>query len=297
MQLALRILRAPALMVILWLLLVQICGAQTHVVLKDKSGKPLQVGVQLYSVREDCVKDLPGVLEALAKMGYTGVEFAGYYGRTAPELRKLLDQNGLKCYGTHVDMNAIQGGNLDKTVAFCKGLGCKLIVVPWLPEQRRNSRVTILETAKLFDEAARHVAKDGMLLGWHNENYEFKPIEGQTIWETFWANSGKTTVMEFDTGNALSAGEQAAPYLIKYPKRVVAVHLKDYSATNPNALLGEGDEHWNEVIPILKEKTATRWFIIEQESYGDPPLVCVEKCLRNFEKLWTETPVKRAKRE
>ena len=70
------------------------------------------------------------------------------------------------------------------------------------------------------------------------------------------------------------------------------VVLKDHSTTNPKALLGEGDEHWNEVIPILKQKTTPRWFIIEQESYGEPPLVCVEKCLRNFERLWTETPQK-----
>jgi sugar phosphate isomerase/epimerase len=94
--------------------------------------------------------------------------------------------------------------------------------------------------------------------------------------------------MEFDTGNALSAGEQAAPYLLKYPEKVYAVHVKDFSATNKNALLGEGDEHWAEVIPILKNKTAAKLFIIEQESYGEPPLVCVEKCLANFKKLWAE---------
>jgi sugar phosphate isomerase/epimerase len=292
MQLALRLLGTAVLTAVLCLRLVQSCGAQTHVVLRDKSGKPLQVGVQLYSVRDDCAKDLPGVLGALVKMGYTGVEFAGYYGRTAADLRKLLDQNHLKCYGTHVEVAALQGDNLEKTVAFCKELGCPFIVVPWLPEQRRNSRAAILETARFFDDAAKRAAKDGMILGWHNEDYEFKPVEGATIWDTFWANSGKTVAMQFDIGNALSAGDQAAPYLMKYPKRVISVHLKDYSAANPNALLGEGDEHWNDVIPILKEKTATKWFIVEQESHAEPPLVCVEKCLRNFEKLWTETPLR-----
>jgi sugar phosphate isomerase/epimerase len=282
----------PLLTALLCLLLTPNCGAQTHVILKDRSGKPLKIGVQLYSVRTDCAKDLPGVLAALSKMGYTGVEFAGYYGRTAADLRALLDQNHLQCYGTHVDLNALQGGNLEKTATFCKELGCPMIVVPWLPEPRRNSRAAILETAKFFDDTAKQLAKEGLILGWHNENYEFKTIEGETIWQTFWANSGKTVAMQFDIGNALDAGEQAAPYLLKYPKRVVSVHMKDHSTTNRTALLGEGDEHWNEVIPILKHKVAPRWFIVEQESYGEPPLVCVEKCLRNFEKLWTDPALK-----
>jgi len=287
-----RFLRASPLAAVLCLFLTGICGAQTHVVLKDRSGKPLQVGVQLYSVRNECAKDLPGVLEAVAKMGYTGVEFAGYHGRTAAELRKMLDQNHLQCYGTHVDLNALQGDNLEKTAAFCKELGCKFIVVPWLPEAKRNSRATVLETAKFFDETAKRLAKEGLILGWHNENYEFKPIDGENIWQIFWANSGKTVAMQFDIGNALDAGEQAAPYLLKYPRRVVSVHLKDHSTTNSKALLGEGDEHWNEVIPILKKQATPRWFIVEQESYGEPPLVCIEKCLRNFEQLWTETAQK-----
>ena len=59
--------------------------------------RKLLIGLQLYSVRDDCAKDLPGTLKAVAKMGYSGVEFAGYYGRTAQELRRMLDENGLKC--------------------------------------------------------------------------------------------------------------------------------------------------------------------------------------------------------
>src|SRR6185369_12653319 len=87
-------------------------------VLKDKNGKPINIGLQLYSVRNDCAKDLPGVLKAVAKMGYTGVEFAGYHGRTAQELRQLLDENHLECYGTHIGLETLTGDNLDKTIEF-----------------------------------------------------------------------------------------------------------------------------------------------------------------------------------
>ncbi len=288
MSLDLRRFSTACLTALLCVCRIQGLAAQT---LKDKAGKPLQIGLQLYSVRADCARDLPGVLKAVAKMGFTGVEFAGYHGRSAQELRQMLDEDKLKCYGTHLDLNALLGDNLDKTIEFCRVLGCKFLVVPWLPEERRNSRKTILETAQLFNEIAKKLASHGMILAWHNENYEFQPIEGEVLWDTFTANTDKDVALQFDTGNALSAGEQAAPFLLKYPARVLSVHLKDYSATNRNALLGEGDEHWNEVLPILKTKTATRWFIIEQESYGEPPLVCVEKCLRNFEKMWNGQPL------
>ncbi len=260
--------------------------------LRDEEGKKLKIGVQLYSVRKECEKDLPGTLKALSEMGFKGVEFAGYYGRTAKEMRDLLEKNDLKCYGTHLSLDDLLGDKLDKTIEYCKVLGCKFLSVPWLPEARRNTKQATIETAHLFNEIAVKLAAHKMTVGWHNEDYEFKPLEDSTVWDTFSANSDKSVGLQFDTGNALSVGVQAAPYLLKYPERVVSVHLKDHSKKNPNALLGEGDEDWKKVIPILKTKTATRWFIIEQESFGQPPLVCVEKCLRNFEKLWRTIPAK-----
>ena len=257
-------------------------------VLKDRKGHPIKVGLQLYSVRNDCAKDLVGTLNAVAKMGFTGVEFAGYYGHTSQEIKKLLDDAGLKCYGTHVDMNALTGDNLQKTLDYADGIGCKMVVVPWIPDNRRSTRAQIIETAHFFGDVAKKAAARGISIGWHNEDYEWKLVDGEPIWDIFWNNADKSVAMQFDTGNALSAGIQAAPYLLKHPKQIQTVHVKDFSTTNKNALLGEGDEHWSEVLPILKTTAPVKYFIVEQESYGAPPLVCVEKCLRNFEKLWNQ---------
>ena len=79
------------------------------------SSKKIPVGLQLYSIREDCAKDLPKTLEAVAKIGYKGVEFAGYHNRKAPELRKMLDDNGLVCCGTHTPLETIQPEKLEET--------------------------------------------------------------------------------------------------------------------------------------------------------------------------------------
>src|SRR6266571_2187668 len=78
-------------------------------------GNKIPFALQLYSVRNECAKDLDGTVAAVAKMGYKAVEFAGYYGRDAKALRKLLDDTGLKCCGTHIGIDALLGDQLPKT--------------------------------------------------------------------------------------------------------------------------------------------------------------------------------------
>lgn len=243
------------------------------------------IGLQLYTVRDDCAKDFPGTLKAVAQMGYSGVEFAGYYGRSARELRSMLAEDHLNCYGTHITLDALLGDEFDKTVAFNQELGNRMLVIPWLPPERMNSRAAILATAELFNRLARKLAPYNIVLAYHNHMTEFKPVEGELPWDTFFSHTDPRVAIEFDTGNALEAGAQAAPFLAKYPGRVLSVHVKDYSASKPQALLGEGDENWSEVLPLIKGRAGTRWFIIEQETYPFPPLACAEKCLHTFEKM------------
>lgn len=245
----------------------------------------IPIGLQLYSVRDDCAKDLPGVLKKVGEMGYDGVEFAGYYGRSAEELRKLLDENHLKCCGTHIGLDTLLGDNFEKTVQFNKTLGNKFLIVPGLPAERTKSKEAWQETARIFNEISRKLKPLGMYVGYHNHTEEFKPLDGELPWDTFFGSTDKRVVMQFDVGNALVGGAEAAPYLKKYPGRTLTCHIKEHSATNDKAILGEGDVNWKELLPLLKGKAGVKWFIIEQESYAYPPMECVEKCLRNFEKM------------
>src|SRR5262249_55922025 len=96
-------------------------------------GKKIPFALQLYSVRNECAKDLDGTVAAVAKMGYKAVEFAGYYGRDAKSLRKLLDDVGLKCCGTHISLDTLLGDNFTKTVEFNHTLGNPFLIVPSLP--------------------------------------------------------------------------------------------------------------------------------------------------------------------
>ena len=99
--------------------------------------KRIPTGLQLYSVRTECKADLPAVLKAVAAMGYEGVEFAGYHGRDAAELRRLLDENGLRCCGTHLGMEALTGDELKRTVELNQNLGNAF------PRARLNSTVLL----------------------------------------------------------------------------------------------------------------------------------------------------------
>ena len=83
----------------------------------------IPIALQLYSVRDDAAKDLPGVISAVAKMGYAGVEFAGYYGHSAADLRKLLDDNGLQCCGAHVGIQTLLGDELEKSIELHQTIG------------------------------------------------------------------------------------------------------------------------------------------------------------------------------
>jgi sugar phosphate isomerase/epimerase len=187
------------------------------------------VGLQLYSVREDCKRDLPGTIAAVGKMGYKGVEFAGYYDYKAEQLRKMLDDNGLKCCGTHTAMDTLLGDNLPKTIEFNKTLGNKYLIVPGLPEEYRESHQAWLDTAKLFNELVEKVKPHGMLVGYHNHSVEFTAMDGELPWDTFYGNTKKEVIMQLDVGNAIHGGVDPLPYLYKYPERAITVHVKEFS--------------------------------------------------------------------
>src|SRR5207253_3043893 len=132
----------------------------------------------------------------------------GYYGRSAQEIRQWLDEDGLKAYGSHTQLDALKGDQFDKTVEFNKVLGNKLIVVPWIPVEMRNSRAKLLETCQMFNELGQRLAKQGMILSYHNHMDEFKVVDGEMPWYTFFANTDPRYVkIEFDTGNAMEAGQ------------------------------------------------------------------------------------------
>jgi len=247
--------------------------------------RKIPIGVQLYSVREDCARDLRGTLEALARAGYTGVEFAGTHNRSAKDLRGMLDDLGLKCCGTHTGLDTLLGDQLDRTVEFNLELGNRYLVVPWLAPERRTTKADWLATAALFDEIGEEVALQGLLVGYHNHHDEFQSVNGGPNGMDLFFSTSRHAIMQLDTGNAMHGGADPLTYLRRYPGRAITVHLKEYAASDELALIGEGDMDWQSVFDVCETTGGTEWYIVEQESYKVPPVEAVKRCLEALHRM------------
>ena len=245
----------------------------------------IPIALELYSVRKEMAKDVEGTIKAVAKMGYAGVEFAGFHNKDAKTLRKLLDDCGLKCCGSHTPLPHLLGDKLKETIEFNQILGNKFLIVPGLPKDRTSSRQAWLDTAKLFNELSDKVAPQGMRVGYHNHTIEFKALDGELPWDTFFGNTKKEVVMQFDTGNAMHGGGNAIPFLKKYPGRATTIHLKPFSHSNPGALIGEDDLPWKEIFEVCQNIGGTEWYIVDYEVKNKTALQSVEKCLQTLKKM------------
>lgn len=232
-------------------------------------------------------KDFPGTIAKVAKMGYAGVEFAGYYDRTAKDIRKMLDDNELRCCGTHTRLDTLTGDNLAKTIEFNKIIGNKFLIVPSLDQKTHTTKEAWLNTAKVFNEIAAKLKPEGMMVGYHNHAWDLTPINGEKPFDIFLENTSKYVIMQLDIGHAVHGGIDPVAYLKKYAGRAVTVHLKEYSAKNNKALIGEGDVKWKDVLAACESVGGTQWYIIEEESGAYPPLEAAESSLKNYKKLRT----------
>ncbi|HPW74644.1 MAG TPA: sugar phosphate isomerase/epimerase [Kiritimatiellia bacterium] len=228
--------------------------------------RKIQVGVQLYSVRELCKKDLPGTLKAIKEMGYAGVEFAGYYGKNAAEIKQLLDDNGLVMCGTHTGVDTIRPQNLAKTIEFNLVTGNRYLMVPGMNAKDAQGWI---DFAKLFSDAAVTAKAAGMYVGYHNHQHEFKDkFDGKCKWEIFYTHASPLVCQQMDVGHVVSAGEDPVAWLKRFPNRSRTLHAKEiYPGPGILGQVPEGKQgvKWDEVFAAA-EADVTEWYIVESEA-------------------------------
>ena len=247
--------------------------------------KNIPIGVQLYSVRATAPADVPGTLAGIKKIGYEAVEFAGYYGKDAKTLRQLLDDNGLKCCGSHLPggLKGLLGDALQQTIEFNQTLGNRNLIVASLPGGRTIDGW--VKNAETFSEIAEKLKAHKMRAGYHNHTAEFQAIDGQVPEDVFFGKASKDVFAQLDIGHCARAKADPVAYLKKFAGRVVSVHVKDYSPTKRDALVGEGDVKWPEVFEACEGVAGTEWYIIEEESGAYQGLDGIDLSYQKLKKL------------
>jgi sugar phosphate isomerase/epimerase len=264
------------------------------------------VGVQLYSIREDMKKDPLNGLKKLAEMGYTHVEHANYidskfYGYSAKEFRKILDDFGLKMPSGHTVMGKPhwdegKGEFTDlwkRTVEDAATCGQKYVISPWLDVALRKNFDDLKRYMEVFNKSGELCQKSGMKFGYHNHDFEFSlKLSSVKVYDIMLQNTDPNLVaQQLDIGNMYGGGGRAAELLKQYPGRFELMHVKDEikSVTEhigwESAVLGTGVIGVKEIIDMGKKLGGTTQFIIEQESYqGKAPLECMKEDLAIMKK-------------
>lgn len=244
----------------------------------------IPIALQLYSVREDCAQNFFGTIAKVAAMGYVGVEFAGYHNHSAADIRKCLDDNNLKCAGNHTGFSMLLPDAIDETMAFHAALGCENLIIPWIPEEKRNSEDACKATAEVLNIMSERLKSHGMRTGFHTHSGDMKPLEnGKCAWDMFGEFTTPDFVMQYDTANGSDGGADPVQPILDWPGRGITVHLKEYTRDHSGKPLGEGEIPWPKVFEACETVAGTQWYIVEHESYGNmTPLEAVEVCLKNL---------------
>jgi sugar phosphate isomerase/epimerase len=247
--------------------------------------KEIPVGLQLWTVRDECKKDFAGTIAKVAKLGYKGVEFAGFYEKPAKDVRKMLDDNGLVCCGSHTAYDLLSNEKMAATMEYNRVIGNKFIIIPWLDRKQLKTKADWIAKAKSINEIADKARLEGVHIGYHAHQGDFELIDGETPWDILFGNTNKEVCMQLDTGNCMQGKGDPVAILKKFPGRSLTIHLKEYSATNKKALIGEGDVKWKEVFEVCESTGGTQCYILEEESGAYPPLESAELSLKGFKKV------------
>jgi sugar phosphate isomerase/epimerase len=251
--------------------------------------RSIPVGLELYSVRNQLQKDLPGTLRAVAGMGYQIVEFfAPYYLWTpayAADVRKMLDDLGLRCRSTHNDASTFTRAKLPKAIELNHALGTEYIVMS------SAGKVANLDgwkqVAGVLSDTAERLKPAHLRTGYHNHEAEFRPIDGQRPIEVVARNTPPEVMLQLDVGTAIAAGADPVAWIKANPGRIRSVHCKDW-APSPNkgyrVLLGEGVADWPAIRHAAETVGGVQYYLIEQEGSRYPELETVKRCLAAWRK-------------
>lgn len=208
---------------------------------KPYSMKDAPVGLQLYTLRDIMKVSVPATLKLVSSIGYKEMEFAGYFGHSAKDIRRMLDEEGLTAPSAHIQLTDFDT-QLTKILDDAQTVGHKYLVVPWLSEAQRGSGISpyqrLAEKLNTLGEACH---KEGITLAYHNHDFEFENREGKIPLDVLIENTDPNNLaIELDLYWAVKANKDPIAYFKNYPGRFKLWHVKDMAKDGSFADVGTG---------------------------------------------------------
>jgi sugar phosphate isomerase/epimerase len=262
-------------------------GALPLALKASASSSTIPVGLELYSVREGLKKDLEGTVRAVGQMGYQCVEFYAPYFEWSEsqtkQMRKLLDDLGVRCYSTHNDEKYFSPENISRARDMNLILGTKYMVQSWSdPKTNIDAWKAVADN---LNSAADILQPAGLKPGYHNHDAEWKPINGVRPMEVIAKNTKPSIMLQLDVGTCLEAGADPVAWIRANPGRIHSLHLKDWSsdpAKGYKVLFGEGDAKWKDIFAAAESVGGVEYYLIEQEGSRFSELETASRCLKAY---------------
>lgn len=254
-------------------------------VLSAAAKQRLELGIQLYTVRELLEKDLEGTLQQVAAVGYREVESAGYYGRTAREFRKAVETAGLRCVSAHHPLAELLP-RTDELIQYGHDLGVQYLICSSPAAKDLSRRELTLDewkwNAEQYNKIGEKAKAAGLQFGYHNHVGELRKADGVLAYDELLRLTDPALVtMEMDCGWFVVAGFKPTDYLTKYPERFSLLHVKDVVIEKKNS--GEEGHRSTELghgtidyAPIFAAAKHVEHYFVEQEQFDKPPLEAIK---------------------
>lgn len=257
-------------------LLIAITGMIFSTFSCKKATQQKYIGLQLYSIRDSIMKDIPGSIAKVAKMGYKFVEPAGYrngklYGMTPAAFKELCQSNGLTVISSHVGQALPDSAHMASVMAWWDtcidahvAVGAKYLVQPFMGQSAYRSLDTLKRYCDYFNMIGEKCKAKGLQFGYHNHDKEFSTqLDGQTMYDFMMTNTDPSKVtFEMDLYWARMGGVNPVDYFNKYPGRIQLWHIKD-----KKEVLADDFMKFNEIWAAAP-KSGMKYGIVEVEEYN-----------------------------
>jgi sugar phosphate isomerase/epimerase len=251
------------------------------------SSGSIPVGLELYSVRDALAKDPEGTVRAVAQMGYQAVEFYAPYfewsDAQAKQMRKVMDDLGIRCYSTHNNDEYFGAKNIDRARDLNMILGSKYMVLAWSdPKADMDSWKAL---ADQLNAASEKLQPSGLTTGYHNHQAEWKAIGGQRPMDILAKNTRPAVMLQLDVGTCIEGGGDPVAWIRGNPGRIRSIHCKDWSrdpAVGYKVLFGEGVADWKGIFQAAENGGGVEFYLVEQEGSRYPELETARRCLQAF---------------